>query len=125
MGIGGAGARTNERWVADWPGVKADMLASSYLVEWGRIHGISDCVFMEARCKDVADSVVASTVQAVLGAVHKDGGRAPLYRVMRRLNLLNHVALGREPAFLPPSLVCSVANVVGVGGPHEPENPPL
>lgn len=73
------------------------MLGGSCLNEWGRIHGISDCVFMEPDRKEAEDSVVALTTQAVLGAVHKDGGRAPLYRVMRRLNVLNHAALGREP----------------------------
>lgn len=63
---------------------------------------------MEAGRKEPEDSEVVVTVQAVLGAVYKDGGRAPLYRVMRRLDLFNHVALGRSPVVYPPSPMCSL-----------------
>lgn len=100
------------------------MLGSSYLNDWGRIHGISDCVFMESGCKEPEDSEVAETVQAVLGAVHKDRGRAQLYRVMRRLNLSNHVALGMVSVLILPFLTCRLL-MRCIERPHEPENPVL
>jgi len=59
-------------------------------VALGRRTGLDECVIRDLGTAVVSDKMVATAVEAVLGAVYLDGGEGVLEAVMRRLGFGEH-----------------------------------
>ncbi|KAF5550731.1 ribonuclease III domain-containing protein [Fusarium mexicanum] len=71
------------------------------LLLFGRENGLHRCINMNGGTTRVSSGMVATTVEAILGAVEIDGGRDALARVMNRLGLTQHGLLSSVPSQLP------------------------
>ncbi|OQV03062.1 Ribonuclease III domain-containing protein isoform 3 [Cladophialophora immunda] len=70
-----------------WTQVEQALLGNSNLSAVGRRHGLQDCVILNQGTVSVSDKTMATTVEAILGAVLIDGGNEALGAVLITLGL--------------------------------------
>ncbi|KAF7510029.1 hypothetical protein GJ744_007133 [Endocarpon pusillum] len=82
------------RWFAlnlskgDWTTIR-NVAQNSNLAQVGFEHGLKACVLLNDGTGDVSAKTMASTVEAILGAVDLDGGSEALMEVATRLDLVH------------------------------------
>lgn len=74
---------------SDWTTLRNDMLSNDSLARRGYTHGIDTYVFCNEGTV-VSVKMVASTLEAIIGAVYQDGGDAAVLRVMEHFGFLEH-----------------------------------
>ncbi|CAJ2508422.1 Uu.00g134480.m01.CDS01 [Anthostomella pinea] len=67
------------------------LLANENLAQVGVAHGLEECVILNHGTTQVSGGMMATTVEALLGAVHLAGGSEALGRVMARLGLIHNL----------------------------------
>lgn len=70
-----------------WTKAEQDLLSYVHLSEVGFAHHLDTCVVLNAGTPSVTAKIMATTVEAVLGAVYLDGGEDALGRVLETLNV--------------------------------------
>ena len=71
-----------------WTAMVQGDLSNKNFIQVGRLLGLDECIVLHASARNTAsDKTVATAVEAILGAVHKDGGDAALDEVMTQLGL--------------------------------------
>ncbi|KAF2278957.1 uncharacterized protein EI97DRAFT_372268 [Westerdykella ornata] len=75
-----------------WTQIFNNVLGNNNLEDVGRHSGLHHCVVTNPGTPTVSPRTMATTVEAILGAVHLDGGDAALGQVMDTLGL-NHPLL--------------------------------
>ncbi|KAF4945266.1 hypothetical protein FGADI_12086 [Fusarium gaditjirri] len=83
-----------------WTTLRRDLISNDNLARVGRGHGLHMCVNMNRGTTRVNPGMVATAVEAILGAVEIDGGRDALVRVMKHLGLTEHALLLSVPSQL-------------------------
>ncbi|KAF5689525.1 ribonuclease III [Fusarium circinatum] len=68
-----------------WTTLRRDLISNENLTRVGRENGIHKCINMNGGTTRVSSGMVATAVEAILGAVEIDGGRDVLARVTNRL----------------------------------------
>ena len=63
------------------------MLGNASLADVGFRAGLDACVYLNPGTTAVSKRTMATTVEAILGAVHRDGGEAAMARVMETLGV--------------------------------------
>ncbi|KAF5252836.1 hypothetical protein FANTH_2160 [Fusarium anthophilum] len=84
-----------------WTTLRRDLISNENLTRVGREKGLHKCINMNGGTTRVSSGMVATTVEAILGAVEIDGGRDALAQVMNRLGLAQHGLLSSVPSQLP------------------------
>ncbi|EXL97317.1 hypothetical protein NOF04DRAFT_7285 [Fusarium oxysporum II5] len=84
-----------------WTTLRRDLISNDNLARVGRGHGLHKCINMKGGTTRVSSGMVATAVEAILGAVENDGGRDALAWVMKHLGLTEHALLGSVPSQLP------------------------
>jgi hypothetical protein len=56
-------------------------------------HGLNDCIILHGGTPLVSTKMMATALEAIMGAVHMDGGVDALAGVMSRLGLVQHPLL--------------------------------
>ncbi|KAF5640215.1 ribonuclease 3 [Fusarium sp. NRRL 25303] len=84
-----------------WTTLRRDLIGNDHLASVGVDHGLDRCINMNGGTTRASIGMVATTVEAILGAVKIDGGRDALARVMNRLGLTQHALLSSVPSQLP------------------------
>jgi ribonuclease-3 len=72
-----------------WNQVRQEAASNKSLASVGRDQGLDACVVLNPGTTNVPDSVMATTVEAIIGAVSLDGGNDAVGRLIDKLNL-NH-----------------------------------
>jgi ribonuclease III len=67
--------------------IREIVLSNANLAAIGLRHNLNRCVHLNPGTTAVSDKTMATTVEAILGAVHVDGGDAALGLVMAKLGL--------------------------------------
>ncbi|KAF5607634.1 ribonuclease III [Fusarium pseudoanthophilum] len=80
-----------------WTTLRRDLISNDKLANVGVEHGLDRCINMNGGTTRASNGMVATTVEAILGAVEIDGGRNALARVMNRLGLTQHTLLSAVP----------------------------
>jgi ribonuclease-3 len=73
-----------------WTQIRHDKCGNAALAMLGRGLGLNACVIANPGSLVVSDKMVATAVEAVLGAVYLDGGEEEMERVMRGLGFDQH-----------------------------------
>jgi len=76
-----------------WTKIRGDVLSNKNLAQVGEQHGLGKCINVNGGTLVVSAGMIATAVEAILGAVHKDGGHDALAGVMDRLGLTGHALL--------------------------------
>ncbi|RYP68737.1 hypothetical protein DL771_006467 [Monosporascus sp. 5C6A] len=76
-----------------WTTIRGEVLGNKNLSQVGEEHGLDKCINVNSGTIAVSPGMIATAVQALLGAVHKDGGHDALVGVMDRLGLTEHALL--------------------------------
>ncbi|RYP26155.1 hypothetical protein DL767_008151 [Monosporascus sp. MG133] len=76
-----------------WTTIRGEVLGNKNLSQVGQEHGLDKCINVNGGTFAVGTGMIATAVQAILGAVHKDGGHVALAGVMDRLGLTEHALL--------------------------------
>ncbi|KAH7259066.1 uncharacterized protein BKA55DRAFT_536769 [Fusarium redolens] len=84
-----------------WTTLRRDPNSNDNLAQVGMGHGLDRCINMNGGTTRVSSGMVATAVEAILGAVDIDGGRDALARVMNHLGLTQHALLSWVPSQLP------------------------
>ena len=71
----------------EWTTVRNALISNPNLSDVGFTHGLERCVILNPGTFTVSGKTMATTVEAILGAVHIDGGDAALEHVMAHLGL--------------------------------------
>lgn len=74
---------------AVWTSIRNEALCNNFLAERGFCHGLDLCINKDAGTPSVSPKMMATAVEAILGAVHLDGGDDALRRVLTRLRIVN------------------------------------
>ncbi|KAG5751493.1 hypothetical protein H9Q72_014428 [Fusarium xylarioides] len=82
-----------------WTTLRRDLISNDNLTRVGREHGLDKCINMNGGTTRVSSGMVATALEAILGAVEIDGGRDALARVMKHLGLTEHALLGSVKFF--------------------------
>jgi ribonuclease-3 len=77
---------------SDWNTLRNDMLSNDNLAQRGYSLGVGSCVFCNEGTT-VSAKMVAGTLQAIVGAVHQDGGDDAVLRVIEHLGFTQHPLL--------------------------------
>jgi ribonuclease-3 len=85
-----------------WSIIRHQQLGNDNLARVGRRFGIDACIIAAGGTDIMSDRMVATTVEAIFGAVFLDGDREAVRAVVARLGLANHTLL---QVMLHPSLV--------------------
>lgn len=64
-------------------------MSNESLAETGFSHGLDVCINKDAGTSSVSNKMMATAVEAILGAVHLDGGDVALRRVLTQLRIVN------------------------------------
>jgi ribonuclease-3 len=82
------------RNLGHWTDIRRDNLSNkSGLAPVGRTWGLHACIIVNPGNTTASDGTIATTMEAILGAVFLDAGRDELERVMRHLGICNHAHL--------------------------------
>ncbi|RBA20587.1 hypothetical protein FPRO05_08034 [Fusarium proliferatum] len=102
--------------------LRRDLISNDKLTSVGRERGLHKCINMNGGTTRVSSGMVATAVEAILGAVEMDGGRDALARVMKHLGLTEHALLGSVKLFpfdnLTP-LICIGAFAAAIEFPRD------
>ena len=71
-----------------WTAIRG-VMSNDNLTGVGVARGLDDCVMLNPGTTQVSSNTMATTVQAILGAVHVDDGDVALARVMVTLGLIH------------------------------------
>ena len=74
-------------FTGQWDTIRQAVLGNSRLGSAGLDHGLKPCVVLNPGTADVSAKTMATTVEAILGAAHIDGGDAALAQVTESLDL--------------------------------------
>jgi len=77
----------NDLQKGQWDIIRQSVLGNSNLSTVGFAHNLDRCVNLNPGTLTVSAKTMATTIQAILGAVHVDGGDAALAQVMASLGL--------------------------------------
>ncbi|ETI22117.1 hypothetical protein G647_06189 [Cladophialophora carrionii CBS 160.54] len=86
-----------------WTQIRQQAASNSNLASIGKARGLDACVVLNPGTAEVTDSVMATTVEAIIGAVSLDGGRAAAEKVMDRLNVTHELLTPVKSKTLLPS----------------------
>ncbi|KAF1837163.1 ribonuclease III [Decorospora gaudefroyi] len=89
---------------AQWTELRNSTLSNSALARRGIQIGIDRCILTSAGTPTVSPVMVATTFEAIIGAVYKDGGDDAVERVMEHLGFFEHALLTVtfRPIHFPP-----------------------
>lgn len=71
--------------------MREEVLGNPNLARIGFENGLNGCINLNPGTWEVSDAMMATTVEAILGAVHLDGGDEALTTVMDRLGLTHNL----------------------------------
>lgn len=77
-------------WLANWTTIR-NLGQNSNLTAVGYQHGLDACVILNPGTLDVSANSMATTMEAILGAVELDGGLEALTQLMTRLGLVHEM----------------------------------
>ncbi|KAH7135180.1 ribonuclease III domain-containing protein [Dendryphion nanum] len=77
----------------NWSTIRFDLTANKSLAKRGRELGIDSCILRNDGTSTVSDMMVATTIEAVIGAVDQDGGEGAVQKVMNKIGLTSHPLL--------------------------------
>ncbi|KAH8706264.1 ribonuclease III domain-containing protein [Ilyonectria robusta] len=86
-----------------WTTIRRDLVGNENLARVGMEHGLGNCINVNGGTSRVTPGMVATAVEAILGAVQRDGGLDALARVMDQLGLTQHDLLSLVTFLLHPS----------------------
>ncbi|EXJ58914.1 hypothetical protein A1O7_06344 [Cladophialophora yegresii CBS 114405] len=86
----------------EWTQIR-QVASNTNLASIGRARGLDACVVLNPGTVNVTDSVMATTVEAIIGAVALDGGRAAAEQVIDRLNVTHELLTAVKSTTLLPS----------------------
>ncbi|KAF1963887.1 hypothetical protein BU23DRAFT_495047 [Bimuria novae-zelandiae CBS 107.79] len=99
------GDAVSASYLCQWTAIRESVLGNANLAAVGFRYNLDRCVLLNPGTTAVSDKTMATTVEAILGAVHVDGGDAALGMVMAKLGLTHalldvvtynfHLILGR------------------------------
>jgi dsRNA-specific ribonuclease len=92
------------QYLGDWTQIR-NVARNKNLTDVGFEHGLRDCVILNPGTQKVSDASMATTVEAILGAVELDGGPEALLQVARRLGLVHQlitVVMSQKLFYSPP-----------------------
>ncbi|KAJ2975578.1 hypothetical protein NQ176_g5445 [Zarea fungicola] len=72
-----------------WTAMRNDVLSNEYLAEIGFTLGLDHCINKDAGTTSVSKRMMATAVEALLGAVHLDGGDEALRVVLGQLRIVS------------------------------------
>ncbi|XWW92868.1 hypothetical protein V2A60_000795 [Cordyceps javanica] len=72
-----------------WTSIRTTVLCNDYLAARGFALGLDSCLNKNDGTYVVSKKMMATAVEAILGAVHLDGGDDALRRVLRHLRIVN------------------------------------
>lgn len=105
-----------------WTTLRRDLISNDNLTRVGRERGLHKCINMNGGTTRVSSGMVATAVEAILGAVEMDGDRDALARVMKHLGLTEHALLGSVKLFPfdnPTPLICIGAFAAAIEFPRD------
>ncbi|KAH8694870.1 hypothetical protein BGW36DRAFT_462567 [Talaromyces proteolyticus] len=70
-----------------WTNIRNEILTNENLTRVGFQNGLDRCLTLNRGLSTVSPRMMATAVEAILGAVHRDGGDTALATVMDRLGL--------------------------------------
>ncbi|KAB5536118.1 ribonuclease III domain-containing protein [Coniochaeta sp. 2T2.1] len=76
-----------------WTTIRHDLVGNDNLARVGREHGLDNCINVNGGTVAVSPGMIATAVEAILGAAERDGGRDALVQVMSHLGLAQHALL--------------------------------
>ncbi|EXL66158.1 hypothetical protein FOPG_17648 [Fusarium oxysporum f. sp. conglutinans race 2 54008] len=76
-----------------WTMLRHDLISNENLARVGMEYGLHACINVNGGTVQVTPGMVATAVEAILGAVERDGGHDTLARVMAHLGLTQHALL--------------------------------
>ncbi|KAJ9609963.1 hypothetical protein H2200_006293 [Cladophialophora chaetospira] len=84
----------------DWSRIRQEVASNANLAAIGKAKALDACVVLNPGQTAVQDSIMATTVEAIIGAVDLDGGKAAAEKVIERLSL-SHDLLKPATTILP------------------------
>ncbi|OKL55939.1 hypothetical protein UA08_08641 [Talaromyces atroroseus] len=90
---------------ASWNHIRSDVMSNDSLARVGFSSGLDRCINLNPGTLKVSSGMMATTVGAILGAVHLDGGDAALAMVMDNLGLTHDLLV---MSFLSPLRIYSL-----------------
>ncbi|KAJ4128986.1 hypothetical protein NW768_007512 [Fusarium equiseti] len=76
-----------------WTSLRNDLISNANLARVGMEHGLHACINANGGTLRVSPGMVATAVEAILGAMERDGGCDALVRVMAHLGLTQHALI--------------------------------
>ncbi|PNP76507.1 hypothetical protein FNYG_09926 [Fusarium nygamai] len=92
-----------------WTTIRGDLISNSNLAKVGKERGLDKCINMNGGSGYPSPAMVATAVEAILGAVQIDGGHEALARVMNHLGLTQHALLASVPPQVPRECRCNLS----------------
>lgn len=87
--------------------IREEVTSNSNLAEKARAIGLQDCVILEPGNPIISDRILATTVQAIIGAVKVDGGDEAVTSLLFRIGLTHGLLVCRSQFWgLPYLLAC-------------------
>jgi ribonuclease-3 len=78
---------------AQWTSMRNELLSNDALARRAYKAGIDECVITADSNPAVSPRMVATALEAVIGAVYQDGGNDAVQRVMQSLGFFDHPLL--------------------------------
>ena len=85
-----------------WTTIRKEVLGNRNLTDVGSRHGLDKCLILNPGTSTTSPNMIATAVEAILGAVRRDGGEDKMAAVMVRLGLNKHALLPLVTFLLPP-----------------------
>jgi ribonuclease-3 len=89
---------------AQWTQLRNDLISNAALARRGYEIGIDRVVIVGSNNPAVSGRMVATTLEAIIGAVHQDGGNDAVNQVIEHLELFDHrlLTVTFRPLHFPP-----------------------
>jgi ribonuclease-3 len=75
---------------AQWTIIRNELLSNDALAQRGFDHGVEQCVFVADGTYRKTSKMVATTLEAIIGAILEDGGDDAVMRVITHLGFFDH-----------------------------------